>query len=184
MTFQKSFSQKSQSIVNDIKIFENLIFLFEGEMDRLCETTWKMFGAAPLTEDFNIDENDFVHGLPKIMLGWLHLAENIMSTPPKASDFQKNVEVHDLMKKFCAVSELANKQLEKIEECTEKTPSHEQVWSQRCRMKKVLEKVRKLTARLEVLGTRWKSLNESETSDNLDFQPLIQFLSYYTECYA
>ena len=34
------------------------------------------------------------------------------------------------MRKFCAVAELANKQLEKIEECTEKTPSQELVWPQ------------------------------------------------------
>ena len=143
-----------------------------------------MFDKAPLSEDFKIDENDFVHGLPKIMLGWLHLAEDVMNAPPKPSDFNKNEEVHDLMKKFCAVSEIANKQLEKIEECTEKTPSHEEVWKQRCRMKKLLERVRKLTGRLEVLGRRWKNLNDSESTDNLDFQPLIQFLSYYTECYA
>ena len=40
------------------------------------------------------------------------------------------LKVADLMRKFCAVAELANKQLEKIEECTEKTPSQELVWPQ------------------------------------------------------
>ena len=141
-----------------------------------------MFDTTPLSDDFKIDENDFVHGLPKIMLGWLHLAESIMNSPPKPSNFNNSLEVHDLMKKFCAVSELANKQLEKIEECTEKTPSHQQVWDQRGRMKKILQKTKTLTARLEALGTRWKCLKDSETSDNLDFQPIVQFLHHYTEC--
>ena len=40
------------------------------------------------------------------------------------------LKVADLMRKFCAVAELANKQLEKIEESTEKTPSQELVWPQ------------------------------------------------------
>ena len=155
-----------------------------GELDRLSETTWKMFGADPLGEEFKIEENDFVHGLPKIMNGWLHLAENILSNPPKPSNLDRSVELHDLMKKFCAVSELANKQLEKIEECTEKTPSHEQVWAQRQRMKKILQKTKTMTSRLEMLGNRWTILNESESSDNLDFQPLVSFLNFYTECYA
>ena len=58
----------------------------------MSETTWKMFNVAPLSEDFKIDENDFVHGLPKIMLGWLHLAEEVMKNPPKPENFNKSVE--------------------------------------------------------------------------------------------
>ena len=73
-----------------------------------------MFGADPLGEEFKIDESDFVHGLPKIMNGWLHLAETIMTKPPKPANFDRNIERHDLMKKFCAVSELANKLQQKI----------------------------------------------------------------------
>lgn len=89
-----------------------------------------------------------------------------------------------MLKKFCAVAELANKQLEKIEDCTEKTPSHQEVWAQRGRMKKILMKTKTLTAKLELLGSKWKILNDSEAEDNLDFQPLVQFLNHYTECYA
>ena len=88
------------------------------------------------------------------------------------------------MKKFCAVSELANKQLEKIEECTEKTPSQQQVWDQRQRMKKILQKTKMMTQRLDTLCNRWRSMKESESSDNLDFQPLVSFLHVYTECYS
>ena len=143
-----------------------------------------MFGADPLGEEFKIDENDFVHGLPKIMNGWLHLEETIMTNPPKPSNFDRNIELHDLMKKFCAVSELANKQLEKIEECTEKTPSQQQVWDQRQRMKKILQKTKMMTQRLDTLCNRWRSMKESESSDNLDFQPLVSFLHVYTECYS
>ena len=153
-------------------------------MDRLSETTWKMFGAEPLGEEFKIDENDFIHGLPKIMNGWLHLAETIMTNPPKPPNFDRNIELHDLMKKFCAVTELTNKQLEKIEECTEKTPSQQQVWDQRQRMKKILQRTKMMTQRLEVLCNRWRSMKESESSDNLDFQPLVSFLHVYTECYS
>ena len=159
-------------------------YVFLAEVDRLAETTWKMFGADPLGEEFRIDENDFVHGLPKIMNGWLQLAETIMTNPPKPPNFDRNIELHDLMKKFCAVSELANKQLEKIEECTEKTPSQQQVWDQRQRMKKILQKTKMMTQRLEVLCNRWRSMKESESSDNLDFQPLVSFLHVYTECYS
>lgn len=143
-----------------------------------------MFGAEPLGEEFRIDENDFIHGLPKIMNGWLHLAETIMTNPPKPPNFDRNIELHDLMKKFCAVSELTNKQLEKIEECTEKTPSQQQVWDQRQRMKKILQKTKMMTQRLEVLCNRWRNMKESESSDNLDFQPLVSFLHVYTECYS
>jgi len=170
--------------MRDLLVNWNFFMETKGEIDRLSETTWKMFEATPLSDEFKIDENDFVHGLPKIMLGWLHLAESIMNNPPKPSNFNNSLEVHDLMKKFCAVSELANKQLEKIEECTEKTPSHQQVWDQRGRMKKILQKTKIMTARLEALGSRWKCLQDSEVSDNLDFQPIVQFLHHYTECYA
>lgn len=51
-------------------------------------------------------------------------------------------------------------------------------------MKKVLERSRGLSRNLETLTVRWRTLNTSETSDNLDFQPLMQFLDYYTTCYA
>ena len=46
--------------------------IFPTEVDRLTETSQKMFGLSPLSEDFNIDENDFVHGLPK---GRVHLIQ-------------------------------------------------------------------------------------------------------------
>ena len=46
--------------------------IFPAEVDRLTETSQKMFGLSPLSEEFNIDENDFVHGLPK---GRVHLIQ-------------------------------------------------------------------------------------------------------------
>ena len=52
-----------------------------------------MFDAPPLSEDFKLDENDFVHGLPKIMLGWLHLAENMLNAPPKPCSLPSSLEV-------------------------------------------------------------------------------------------
>ena len=42
-----------------------MYLILTAEVDRLAETTRKMFSLSPLPEDFNIDENDFVHGLPK-----------------------------------------------------------------------------------------------------------------------
>jgi len=170
--------------MRDLLINWNFFLETKGEADRLSETTQKMFGMEPLPDEFKIDENDFVHGLPKIMLGWLHLVDNVFKNPPKPIDHEKSLELHDLFKKFCAVAELASKTLERIEECTEKTPSHQQVWDQRCRMKKILEKSKDLTGKLEVLSSRWKSLIASESSDNIDFQPLMQFLDFYNECYA
>ena len=161
-----------------------LINIFEGEVDRLTETTRAMFSLPALSEDFKIDETDFLHGLPKIMLGWLHLSEGVLQDPPKPINYERSVEVHDLIKKFVAVAELTSRQLEKIEDCTEKTPSQQQVWDQRCRMKKILEKSKELTSRLETLTGHWKTLNISASSDNMDFQPLIQFLDFYTSCYA
>ena len=143
-----------------------------------------MFSLPPLPEDFNIDENDFVHGLPKIMLGWLHHSESVLKDPPKPSNLDHSVELHDLIKKFVAVAEMASKLLEKIEDCTEKTPSHQQVWDQRGRMKKVLARSKELTSKLETLTGRWEAMNLSERSDNLDFQPLMEFLDFYTSCYA
>jgi len=170
--------------MRDLLINWNFFIETKGEADRLAETTQKMFQLEPLSEDFNVDENDFVHGLPKVLLGWLHLAETVLNKPPKPMDVDKSLELYDLFKKFCAVVELANKTLEKIEECTEKTPSHQEVWDQRCRMKKVLQKSKDLARKLEMLGSRWKSLNASESSDNIDFQPLLKFLDFYNECYA
>ena len=118
------------------------------------------------------------------MLGWLHLSESVMKDPPKPASFERSLEVLDLIKKFVAVAELASKQLEKIEDCTEKTPSHQQVWDQRGRMKKILARSKELASKLETLTGRWKTLEMSERSDNLDFQPLTQFLDFYTHCYA
>ena len=86
-----------------------------------------------------------------------------------------------MLKKFCAVAELANKQLEKIEDCTEKTPSHQEVWAQRGRMKKILMKTKTLTAKLELLGSKWKILNDSEAEDNLDLSSFDQFLIAFNQ---
>ena len=66
-----------------------------------------MFNVAPLSEDFKIDENDFVHGLPKIMLGWLHLAEEVMKNPPKPENFNKSVEEVTEHENFFASSPLS-----------------------------------------------------------------------------
>jgi len=162
----------------------NFFMEMKGEADRLTETTQKMFELEPLSDDFKVDENDFVHGLPKVLLGWVHLAETVTNKPPKPVDLEKSLQIYDLFKKFCAVAELASKILEKIEECTEKTPSQQEVWDQRCRMKNILQKSKDLTGKLEILGSRWKSLNASQSSDNTDFQPLLQFLDFYNECYA
>jgi len=170
--------------MRDLLINWNFFIETKGEADRLAETTQKMFNLEPLPDDFKVDENDFVHGLPKVLLGWIHLVETVFNNPPKPIDLEKSLEVYDLFKKFCAVAELASKTLEKIEECTEKTPSHKEVWDQRCKMKKILEQSKDLSGKLEMLCTRWKSLLASESSDNIDFQPLLQFLDYYNECYA
>lgn len=170
--------------MRDLLINWNFFIETKGEADRLSETTQKMFEMEPLSDEFKIDENDFVHGLPKVLLGWIHLAEAVLSKPPKPVDLEKSLEIFDLFKKFCAVVELANKTLERIEECTEKTPSHQEVWDQRCKMKKILQKSKGHTGKLELLSSRWKSLIASESSDNIDFQPLLQFLNVYNECYA
>ena len=170
--------------MRDLLINWNFFIETKGEADRLAETTQKMFNLEPLSDDFKVDENDFVHGLPKVLLGWIHLVETVLNNPPKPIDLEKSLEVYDLFKKFCAVAELASKTLEKIEECTEKTPSHKEVWDQRCKMKKILEKSKDLAGKLEMLSARWKSLIASESTDNIDFQPLLQFLDFYNECYA
>eukprot|EP00092_Neocalanus_flemingeri_P018077 GFUD01019564.1.p1 GENE.GFUD01019564.1~~GFUD01019564.1.p1 ORF type:complete len:410 (-),score=104.21 GFUD01019564.1:131-1360(-) len=170
--------------MRDLLINWNFFIETKGEADRLSETTQKMFEMEPLSDEFKIDENDFVHGLPKVLLGWIHLAEAVLNKPPKPVDLEKSLEIFDLFKKFCAVVELANKTLERIEECTEKTPSHQEVWDQRCKMKKILQKSKGHTGKLELLSSRWKSLIASESSDNIDFQPLLQFLNVYNECYA
>lgn len=170
--------------MRDLLVNWNFFIETKAEGDRLTETTQKMFSLSPLPEDFNIDENDFVHGLPKIMLGWLHLSESVLKDPPKPTNLEHSVELQDLIKKFVAVAELASKLLEKIEECTEKTPSHGEVWEQRGRMKKVLERSKDLRSKLETLTGRWRAMEVSEGSDNLDFQPLMQFLQFYTSCYV
>jgi len=170
--------------MRDLLINWNFFMETKGEADRLTETTQKMFELEPLSDDFKIDENDFVHGLPKVLLGWVHLTESVLNKPPKPIDLDKSIALQDLFKKFCAVAELASKLLEKIEECTEKTPSHQEVWNQRLKMKKILEKSKELAGNLDKLCARWKSLNASESSDNIDFQPLMQFLDFYNECYA
>lgn len=170
--------------MRELLINWNFFIETKGEADRLAQTTQNMFGLEPLSDEFKVDENDFVHGLPKVLLGWFSLVDKMLSNPPKPVDLEKSVELHDLFHKFCAVAELANKTLEKIEECTEKTPSQQEVWDQRCRMKKILQKSKLMTVKLEKLTGRWKSLITSETTDNIDFQPLLLFLDLYTDCYA
>jgi hypothetical protein len=40
--------------------------LLQDEAERLAETTRATFSLEPLPESFTLDENDFVHGLPKV----------------------------------------------------------------------------------------------------------------------
>ena len=40
----------------------------QDEAERLAETVRATFSLEPLPESFHIDETDFVHGLPKVLL--------------------------------------------------------------------------------------------------------------------
>ena len=44
----------------------NFFVEVKGEADRLGETVRGMFDLEPLAAEFKLDENDFVHGLPKV----------------------------------------------------------------------------------------------------------------------
>lgn len=168
----------------DLLVNWNFYMETKGEAERLSETVRAMFSLAPLPDQFVLDENDFVHGLPKVCLGWLHLAEQVVAAPPRPTDLLNCGELAKQGNQFCAVAELASKLLERVEECTEKTPAHQEVWDQRARMKAVQAKAKKLSGRQETLVFLWQALDVSESKDNLDFQPLVTFLHFYSECYA
>lgn len=168
----------------DLLVNWNFFMETKGEAERLAETIRATFSLEPLPESFTLDENDFVHGLPKVLLGWLHLAEQVVSAPPRPSDPVRSAELTKLFNQFCALVELASKLLERIEECTEKTPAQQEVWDQRARLKKVQSKARDMAGRQDKLGAYWTSLDVSMVKDDMDFQPLVSFLHFYGECYA
>jgi len=170
--------------MRDLLVNWNFYIETKGEADRLSETVRAMYSLDPAPQHFVLDENDFVHGLPKVCLGWLHLAEQVVAAPPRPTDFANCGELAKQQTQFCAVAELASKLLERVEECTEKTPAHQEVWDQRARMKTLQAKARKLSAKQETLVSLWQALDVSETKDNLDFQPLVTFLHFYGDCYA
>lgn len=156
----------------------------KGEAERLAETVRATFSLEPIPEEFILDENDFVHGLPKVLLGCLHLAEQVVASPPRPSDLAHSIELAKLFNQFAAVVELASKLLERVEECTEKTPSQQEVWEQRARLKKVQGRARDMAGRQDKLGGHWQTMDLSSQTDNLDFQPLVTFLHFYGDCYA
>merc|ERR1712004_741462 len=140
--------------------------------------------AERLPESFHLDETDFVHGLPKVLLCFLHMAEQVVAKPPRPSDVTHSTELAKLFNQFSALVELASKLLERIEECTEKTPAQEEVWEQRSRLKRVQARAKEMASKQDHLGVCWRSMDASAVEDNLDFQPLVTFLHFYGECYA
>jgi len=168
----------------DLLVNWNFFMETKDEAERMAETVRGMFALPALPESFTLDENDFVHGLPKVVLGFLHQAEQVVTSPPRPKDIHHSAELSTLFNQFCAVVELTSKLLERIEECTEKTPAQQEVWDQRARLKKVQSKAKEMAARQEQLGTIWLGLNFSSETDLMDFQPLVSFLHFYGECYA
>merc|ERR1712059_130446 len=164
----------------------NFFMEVKGEADRLTETVRGMFELEQLVldQDFVIDQNDFVHGLPKVLMGWIFLTEKVLDNPPKPGDLEKSVTLFDLFTKFGSVVQLANKVLERVEEVTEKTDAQPLVWEQRCKMKKIISRGRQVTSNVEKVTRMWRDLEVSEKTDNIDFQPLVKFLAVYSECYA
>jgi len=156
----------------------------KGEAERLTETVKGMFNLEPLPDQFLLDNNDFVHGLPKVLLGWTHLIEQVLSNPPKSEDFIRQTELLNLFTKLISVVELASKLLERLEEVTEKTAAQPEVWDQRCKMKKISSRVRDIVVKMEKLNECWQNLDISEKKDNIDFQPLVYFFNVYKQCYA
>jgi len=170
--------------MRDLLVNWNFFLETKDEAERLAETVRATFSLEPLPESFHLDETDFVHGLPKVVLCFLHMAEQVVAKPPRPSDVNRSTELATLFNQFSAVVELASKLLERIEECTEKTPAQEEVWEQRTRLKKVQGKAKEMAVKQDRLGACWKSMAVSAAEDNLDFQPLVSFLHFYGECYA
>merc|ERR1719431_492115 len=118
LRFKQIASVAASRVETTRDLLVNWSFFMEtkDEGERLGETVRGMFALPPLPESFHLDENDFVHGLPKVLLGFLHQGEQVVAGPPRPKDIQHSAELSTLFNQFCAVVELASKLLERIEE--------------------------------------------------------------------
>ena len=100
-----------------------------------------------------------------------------------------------LIKKYFYLAQSQRQRMKKVLERSKRLTSRLEMLASRLELEtKVKRRVARVGAfsvitnlRVDLrfkLQSRWKCLNESETSDNMDFQPLVMFLNYYTECYA
>jgi len=130
-------------------------------------------------------EAEFKGGLGSELIPWINNAEKF--TTETLEKPRNIVEAQEIEKKcvvFAKDVRAANKKLAKIEELANslehnKTTAEQQVEEQKLRFKRIAEVAAKRVESMRDLLIRWQEVTNSADKDNLDFQPLTQFLKCY-----
>jgi len=148
------------------------------------ESSVKNMDPLKFANDMGV-ESEFKGGLNAQLIPWIDEAEkftqNILEKP---KDFSHAQEIEKKCATFAKDVRRANQTLQKIEQLANmldqnKTTAEQQIEEQKLRFKKIAEIAASRVESMRDLLIRWQELTNSEDEDNLDFQPLTQFLKCY-----
>jgi len=131
-------------------------------------------------------EAEFRGGLCGQLIPWIEEAEKFTSNSlDKPMNFTHAQEIEKKCTTFAKEVRAANKMLARIEDLAtglehNKTTAQQQIDEQKIRFKKIAEVAASRVESMRDLLIRWQEMTSSDDQDNLDFQPLTQFL----KCYA
>ncbi|XP_023346621.1 uncharacterized protein LOC111715519 [Eurytemora carolleeae] len=154
------------------------------EADSLIDNVKELFPEIQESSAKDLDESEYEEGLPLVLNKFIRSLEAISRMPVKPQNIQECSNGLESIEKLKLASKAGFGILDKIGECTEKTPAHKPVWEQICLLKKVNTAFEDQSQKLISLLSRWRNLEKSEKEDDIDFQPLLGFLLVYSQIFA
>jgi len=183
------FRHIAQAAATRVEQTRNLILRWDfflevkREADNLLNTVTNMFPGTNV-ELITLEENEYETGLPDVLTNFIRVVEEVAGKPVKPVSLEDCENINLNLAQLRIELKKGSVTLEKISECTEKTPSHQTVWDQTTRLKKVDSTVDSQRQNIHTLTNRWKKVDQSCKEDDLDFQPLLSFMAYFSECFA
>jgi len=154
----------------------------KSEADKIYDDLILLYPDIVVKEE--AEELDYSKALPYVLSKFLSSSDSLLNNPTKPDSQKNGICVQEKMKKSQDLTKRGLKVLTKIGECTEKTPSHQAVWDQTCKLKKIMTALDTKSQDLDKLLQRWDTMVKSEIIDDLDFQPLLAFMNQYVKCFG
>jgi len=178
------FRHVAQSAANGVEQTRNVIlkwgFFLEmkKESDDLYDNVVRLFPDVK-PELISLGEDEYDTGLPMVLTNFISMLGAVSTQEFKPESLESASKIKTDLQSLAEQQKKGAKILEKISECTEKTPSHQTVWNQTGQLKKSSSVLQIKLDKLTALEASWRILHKSMVEDSLEFQPLLSFMQTY-----